>query len=106
MKTHPAIPSLAALLASALVLPAAATLRLGVPFGNGAVLQRGRKVPIWGAADPGARVEVSFADQRKSARADASGGWRVDLYARKSHLMPGAFTAEVKSSGFSAKGAR
>lgn len=57
----------------------AAALRLGAPFGDGAVLQRGRKVPIWGAADPGARVEVSFADQRKSARADASGGWRVDL---------------------------
>jgi len=79
MKTHPVVPSLAALLVSALVLPAAATLQLAPPFNNGAVLQRDRKVPVWGAAEPGAKVEVTFAGQTKSATADASGAWRVDL---------------------------
>ena len=54
-------------------------LELGAPFSDGAVLQRDRKVPVWGWAAAGEKVTVSFADQVKSAVADSSGSWRVDL---------------------------
>ena len=54
-----------------------AAVQLGTPFSDGAVLQRGMKVPVWGTADAGERVTVTFAGQEKSATADASGRWRV-----------------------------
>ena len=48
-------------------------------FNDHCVLQRGKKVPVWGKADPGASVTVSFAGQEKKAKADENGRWRVDL---------------------------
>ena len=55
------------------------SVRLAGPFTDGAVLQRGMKVPVWGWADPGEDVSVSIAGQTKSAKADEKGAWRVDL---------------------------
>lgn len=43
------------------------------------VLQRGRKVAVWGKADPGEKVTVEFAGQTLSTAAAADGRWRVDL---------------------------
>ena len=54
-------------------------VRLADPFSDGAVLQRGMRVPVWGVAEPGERVRVSFAGQTAEATADADGRWRVDL---------------------------
>ena len=48
-------------------------------FSDHCVLQRGRNVPVWGKADPGATVTVEFAGQKKKAKADGNGRWRVDL---------------------------
>jgi sialate O-acetylesterase len=48
-------------------------------FADGMVLQREKSVPVWGTADAGAKVTVQFAGQEKTAVADASGNWRVDL---------------------------
>ena len=48
-------------------------------FSDHCVLQRGKKLPVWGKADPGATVTVAFAGQEKTAKADADGRWRVDL---------------------------
>ena len=48
-------------------------------FSDHCVLQRGKRVPVWGKADPGAAVTVSFAGQEKKAKADGNGRWRVDL---------------------------
>lgn len=48
-------------------------------FADGMVLQRDREVPVWGFADPGRRVTVGFAGQRKAAVAGTNGEWRVDL---------------------------
>ena len=56
-----------------------AKVELATPFNDGMVLQRDRAVPVWGQADSGARVVVSFAGQKLEAKADARGGWRVDL---------------------------
>lgn len=56
-----------------------ASVKLAGPFTDGAVLQRGMKVPVWGWADPGEKVSVSFAGQTKAAKANEKGAWRVDL---------------------------
>ena len=48
-------------------------------FQNHAVLQRDRPIRIWGDAAPGATVQVGLARHRRSARADASGRWSVEL---------------------------
>lgn len=49
------------------------------PFSDGAVLQCGMRVPVWGRADPGERVTVAFAGQTAEAVAGDGGAWRVDL---------------------------
>jgi sialate O-acetylesterase len=47
-------------------------------FSDGAVLQRGQKIPVWGTARDGEKVTVEFQGQK--ATSTASGGkWSVDL---------------------------
>ncbi len=48
-------------------------------FTDGAVLQCNMPVDIWGAADPGEIVTVTFASQTKTAVTDASGKWLLQL---------------------------
>lgn len=48
-------------------------------FTNEAVLQRNAPVRIWGDADPGESVEIEFAEQRVSAKADADGKWMTNV---------------------------
>jgi sialate O-acetylesterase len=67
----------AAVVASAFA--AEAKVATATPFADNMVLQRGRAVPVWGTADAGESVTVSFAGQVKSATADAKGAWRVML---------------------------
>lgn len=73
------------MIAAALLL---AGLTVASPFGDHAVLQAGRPVPIWGSADAGASVTVSFAGQVRTATADAEGRWRVDLAAMAASSEP------------------
>ena len=54
-------------------------LKLATPFTDGVILQRQMNVPVWGTADAGATVAVSFAGQTVSAVADASGAWKAVL---------------------------
>ncbi len=56
-----------------------AAIQLASPFADHMVLQRDRKVPVWGRAEPGEKVVVSFAGQRLETSAGADGRWRVDL---------------------------
>jgi sialate O-acetylesterase len=48
-------------------------------FSDHAVLQSGMAVPVWGTADPGEKVVVTFAGQTKPAVAGADGKWMVRL---------------------------
>ena len=66
-------------LAVAAVGSAEAKVATGTPFADNMVLQRGRAVAVWGTADAGEQVTVSFAGQTKTTKADAKGSWRVDL---------------------------
>ncbi len=47
-------------------------------FSNGAVLQRGQKIPVWGTARDGEKITVEFQGQKASATA-ADGKWSVYL---------------------------
>ena len=69
------VPLLFAALAGAIradVTPAAL-------FGDHAVLQRDKLVPVWGRADAGEKVTVTFGAQIRSAVAGSDGGWIVFL---------------------------
>lgn len=68
------------LLSSALCF---ADVQLPDVIGSGMVLQRDRRVPVWGKADPDEVVTVSFSGQVKKAKADQHGQWRVELDAMR-----------------------
>ncbi len=74
------------------VLPLSADVRLPSVFGNGMVLQRDRPCPVWGRADAGELVTVTFRDQRIQTTADALGRWQVTL---RPTPAGGPFTLEV-----------
>ncbi len=59
--------------------PSQAALKLSALFDNNMVLQQQMSVPVWGWADPGSLVTVSFAGQLKTTRADDAGAWVVKL---------------------------
>jgi len=63
----------------AVTLPTFAKIDLGTPFSDGIVLQRLRDVPVWGKAEPGRKVTVSFAGNEVSTVACAKGCWKVAL---------------------------
>ncbi len=58
---------------------ASADVRMPQIFSDHMVLQRDVALNIWGWADPGERVRVSIAGQRKTTRADRQGNWSVVL---------------------------
>jgi sialate O-acetylesterase len=54
---------------------------LNVPhvFGDHMVLQEGQPVPVWGWAQPGEAITVTFAGQKKTATAGSDGAWKATL---------------------------
>ena len=52
------------------------------------VLQRDRAVPIWGKADPGEEVTVSFHGQSRKTTAGKDGTWRVQLDSMTASATP------------------
>jgi sialate O-acetylesterase len=67
------------LLSLLLLSSAYAEVKLPAIFSNGAVLQRDQTVAIWGWADAGKAVKVSFGSQEKQSTAAADGTWMVKL---------------------------
>ena len=57
----------------------ARALRLPRLFGEGIVLQRQARVPVWGWGAPGRSVTVALDDVVRTTTAAASGAWRVTL---------------------------
>ncbi len=62
-----------------LAFPGAAAVRLPALLSDHMVLQRDGPVRIWGWADPGEVVHVSFQEQHPAATADSAGRWEVFL---------------------------
>src|SRR4051794_20356155 len=73
---------------------AAAEVKLGSIFTDHMVLQRATQVPLWGTADPGEEVAVSFAGQKVSGKAGADGKWLLRLEPLKSGGDPQELTVQ------------
>lgn len=54
-------------------------LHLASPFTDGIILQRGRELPVWGNAEAGERIIVTFAGHTVETTAGADGRWMVKL---------------------------
>ncbi len=77
---------------------ARADVRLPAIFSDHAVLLSGVAVPVWGWADAGEKVEVSFAGQTKSATPGADGKWMVKLDALKADAKAQELTVKGKNA--------
>jgi sialate O-acetylesterase len=81
MKNHTHLSSILAIAALA-IATAQAEVKPNPLFSDGAVLQRGQKIPVWGTARDGEKVTVEIQGQKASTTA-AGGKWSVRLDALK-----------------------
>lgn len=63
-------------------------VELGAPFRDHAILQREKKVPVWGWGKPGTKVTVRFAGQSRTATAGRDGHWMLSLAPLKASDEP------------------
>jgi len=56
-----------------------AEVRLPQLFQSGMVMQRGKSIPVWGWADKGEQVTLTFQKKTYTTTADEQGRWRIDL---------------------------
>ncbi|MDR0871061.1 MAG: sialate O-acetylesterase [Planctomycetaceae bacterium] len=91
--------SVLAVSASVLLTAAAVKADVKLPeiFDSNMVLQQEMDVPVWGWADPGEKVSVSFAGQTVDAAADNSGKWSLKLKPLKADAKPAVFTVKGKN---------
>ena len=71
---------------------AEAKVKLAPIFASHMVLQREMRVPVWGTADAGEKVKVSFGGQVLETTAGQDGKWRVDLAPMKANAKPQTLT--------------
>ena len=62
-----------------LVMNAGAAVSVDPMFSDHMVLQRDLAVPVWGKAEPGEKVKVSFRKQAKETVANEKGEWMIKL---------------------------
>ena len=74
-----------------------AEVKLPALISDNMLLQADKSVPIWGTADPGEKVTISFDGQIQSATADADGRWEVRLNPLKANRC-GAMTVAAKNT--------
>jgi sialate O-acetylesterase len=79
-------------LLATLAFAVSADVTLPKVLGSGMVLQRDLPVPVWGWADPGENVAVSFAGQTKISKAGDDGKWMVMLDPLKANSKAGRLT--------------
>jgi len=75
-----------------------AEVRLPDVIGSAMVLQQKQLIPIWGTAEPGESVTVTFGKAKKTVVADANGKWRVDLGKLLATLTPQTMTIAGKNT--------
>ncbi len=89
------------LLAVALMLSstaASADVKLPAIFGDHMVLQQEATIPVWGRADAGEKITVTFGQSHGSTTAAANGRWRVDLPALPAGTPPGTLVFAGKTT--------
>lgn len=77
---------------------AMADITLAPLFRDHAVLQRNQAVPVWGRADPGDKITVSFRDQTVGTTAEADGRWIVYLSPMSAAIEPAELTVTGKTT--------
>lgn len=77
--------------------PARGDVELASIFGDAMVLQRELPVPVWGWADSGEEVSVSFAGQTQKAVADKEGRWQIKLGPLKANSAGQMLTVSGKN---------
>jgi len=70
-------------------------LELPTIFSDHMVLQQKQPLPVWGRAEPGADVTVTFGEQSVKAVADTKGDWMATLAPEKANATPA--TLQVRS---------
>ncbi len=95
MRSPRFLPALLAILAGCSAL-FAADFHLGSPISDHMVLQREKPVAVWGWADAGESVTVTFASQSKSATASADGKWMLKLDALVASAEPRSLVVSGK----------
>lgn len=60
-------------------LSSLAEIKMPAFFSDGMVLQQETGAKVWGTGDSGASVEVAFAGQKLTSKADGDGKWMVDF---------------------------
>ncbi|MHB1307484.1 MAG: sialate O-acetylesterase [Limisphaerales bacterium] len=83
--------------------PAAQALNLPRIFSDNMVLQRDIPLKIWGWADPGQSVEVSFSTRKADAKAGADGKWIVTLEPLPANAAPGELSVSAADQRVSIK---
>lgn len=63
----------------------AAEAKVSMPqmFQSGMVVQCNKPIPVWGNANPGESVSVTFRKKKYETTADTQGHWRIDLLKQK-----------------------
>jgi len=91
---------LAAVLGGAALLAgtsAQADVKLPAVLADHMVLQQGMAVPVWGTADAGEDVTVTFGQQKQEAKADDKGHWEVKLTPLTASDKPETLTVSGKN---------
>lgn len=92
-KLHRASSSLLLLLLwHSMVTPAKANPNLPHLISDHAIFQQGRRIHVWGTADPAEEIIVSLSQSKATTRADSAGAWSVEL---PPMLAGGPFTLTV-----------
>ena len=58
---------------------ASAEVRLPQLFQSGMIMQRGKPIPIWGWADKGEQITITFQKKTYTTAANEQGRWQIDL---------------------------
>ena len=82
---------------------ARAAVKLPAVFSDNMVLQQEIPLPVWGTADAGQEVTVTFGGETASAKADANGKFEVKLPPLKANSTPGDLTVSAGSDKVSLK---
>ena len=86
---------LVVLLASLPLLYLRAEVRTPRFISDGMVLQRNDTARIWGTADAGQRITVTFLGKKYTAKADADGQWMVRIPTTKNGMVGGPYTMTI-----------
>jgi sialate O-acetylesterase len=78
-----------------IVTPLFSVVKLPGVLSSNMVLQRNKEIKVWGWADPGEKVSVSFNKKTLSIKADKSGKWNLVFPAMKEG---GPYTISVKGT--------